>query len=96
MPLTDGERRSLDEIERALQRDDPEFAAAIDIDRLRELRLRRMIIPAVSFLLGMVALVGGLVTTHEQLVVGVVIGVTGVLIMAGAVASAVRRLAESR
>ena len=96
MPLTDGERRSLDEIERALQRDDPEFAAAIDIDRLRELRLRRMIIPAVSFLLGTLLLVGGLVTTHEQLVVGVAIGVTGALIMAGAFTMGLRRHAEPR
>jgi hypothetical protein len=96
MPLTDGERRSLDEIERALQRDDPEFAATIDIDRLRVLRLRRLVIPALSFLLGTLLLVGGLVTTHEQLVVGVVIGVTGALIMAGALTLVLRRLAESR
>jgi len=96
MPLTDGERRSLDEIERALQRDDPEFAAAIDIDRLRELRLRRMIIPAVSFLLGTLLLVGGLVTTHEQLVVGVAVGATGALIMAGAFTMGLWRHAEPR
>jgi hypothetical protein len=94
MALTDRERRSLDEIERALQRDDPEFAAAIDIDRLRELRLRRLVTPAVSFLLGTLLLVGGLVTTHEQLVVGVVIGIAGALIMAGTMTLVVRRLAE--
>ena len=96
MPLTDGERRSLDEIERALQRDDPDFAAAIDIDRLRELRLRSLIIPAVSFLLGTMLLVGGLVTTHEQLIVGVVIGVAGALIMVGAFTVALRRTAQPR
>ena len=55
-----------------------------------------MIIPAVSFLLGTLLLVGGLVTTHEQLVVGVVVGVTGALIMAGAFTVALRRHAEPR
>ena len=92
MPLTEGERRSLDEIERALQRDDPEFAATIDIDRLRALWLRRMAIRAASFLFGTLLLVGGLVTTHEQ----VVVGVTGALIMAGAFTVALRRHAEPR
>ena len=35
MPLSEGEQRRLDEIERALKTEDPKFAANITIDRLR-------------------------------------------------------------
>jgi hypothetical protein len=50
----------------------------------------------VSFLLGTLLLIGGLVTTHEQLVVGVIVGITGVTIMAGALTVMLRRYAASR
>jgi hypothetical protein len=50
-----------------------------------------MVVPVATFVLGTLLLVGGLVTTHEQLVVGVVIGVTGALTMAGTFTVAFRR-----
>ena len=83
MPLSEGEQRRLDEIERALKTEDPKFAASITIDRLR----RHGAIVAVGlFVLGMIALVVGLVTTDALLILGIVISVAGALAMAAGVA----------
>ena len=83
MPLSEGEQRRLDEIERALKTEDPKFAANITIDRLR----RHGAIVAVGlFVVGMIALVAGLVTADALLVVGIIISVIGALAMAAGVA----------
>jgi hypothetical protein len=83
MPLSEGEQRRLDEIEHALKTEDPKFAANITIDRLR----RHGAIVAVGlFVLGMIALVVGLVTTDALLILGIVITVAGALSMAAGVA----------
>ena len=83
MPLSEGEQRRLDEIEHALKIEDPKFAANITIDRLR----RHGAIVAVGlFVLGMIALVVGLVTTDALLILGIVISVAGALAMAAGVA----------
>jgi predicted tellurium resistance membrane protein TerC len=86
MPLSDEHRRALDEIERQLVSEDPNFAASVNHDRFRQLRRRWVIIPAVMFVLGAVLMIAGLVTTHELLVVGAIIGVVGFLTMPTAVA----------
>ena len=88
MPLSEDDQRKLDEIERALYRDDPRFAAGRSIDRLRR---RRTIASAAAFLVGTVLLVVGLVTTSAVLWLGVVISVTGFLIMVGVAAVFSRR-----
>ena len=83
MPLSDGEQRRLDEIERALRSDDPKFAATITISRVRR---HRAVVAVGLFLIGMIALIAGLVTADAALWVGVVITVAGVAAMvAGAV-----------
>jgi len=64
MPLSEDDQRKLDEIERALYRDDPRFAAGQSIDRLRR---HRSITSVAAFLVGMVLLVVGLVTTSAIL-----------------------------
>ena len=88
MPLSEDDQRRLDEIERALYRDDPRFAAGQSIDRLRR---RRTIASAAASLVGTVLLVVGLVTTSAVLWLGVVISVTGFLIMVGRAAVFIRR-----
>ena len=75
MPLSEGEQRRLDEIERALKTDDPKFAANITIDRLRR---HGAIVAGVIFALGMVAVVGGLVLADGLLWAGVIISLAGV------------------
>src|SRR6476469_2574465 len=82
MALSDDEQRRLDEMERALTRDDPRFAASVSIDRVRR---RRRIVGACVFLIGIIVLLAGLVTTAESTTAGVVIGVAGALIMIAAV-----------
>jgi Protein of unknown function (DUF3040) len=74
MALSEGEQRRLDEIERALKIDDPKFAAAITLERVR---LHRVVVAGALFVLGMVALVVGLVVTDGLLWAGVVISVAG-------------------
>jgi len=74
MPLSEGEQRRLDEIERALKLDDPKFAANISIDGFRR---HRAIVCGSLFLLGMVALVFGLVVTDGLLWAGVAISLAG-------------------
>lgn len=83
MPLSEGEQRRLDEIERALRSDDPNFAATITISRVKR---HRAVVAALVFLVGMVGLIIGLVTTDASLWAGIVISVLGVAAMgAGAV-----------
>ncbi len=88
MPLSEDDQRRLDEIERSLYRDDLRFAAGQSIDRLRH---RRAITSGAAFLVGTVLLVVGLVTTSAVLWLGVVISVTGFLIMVGVAAVFIRR-----
>jgi hypothetical protein len=80
MALSEDEQRRLDEMESALLRDDPGFAASVSISRIRT---RRRIIAALGFLLGVILLIGGLVTTATAVLIGVLISVTGVLLMIG-------------
>jgi len=88
VPLSDDEQRRLDEIERALYRDDPAFAAGQSITPLRR---RRLIAAAAVVLIGMVLLVVGLVMTSSSAMVGALISVTGFLTMVTGAAMTVRR-----
>lgn len=81
MPLSDGEQRRLDEIELALRNEDPKFASTITIDHFRR---QRAFGAGALLLLGMVALVLGLVVTDALLWVGIVIGVLGFCAMVAA------------
>jgi len=49
VPLSEDEQRRLDEIERALYRDDPKFAAGQSIERFRR---RRMVMASAAVLAG--------------------------------------------
>ena len=87
MPLSEDEQRRLDEIERALYRDDPTFASGQTLERFRR---RRMVAAGAAVLIGMVLLVVGLVLTNAALTVGVIISVAGVLSMVGGTAFIIR------
>jgi hypothetical protein len=86
MTLSDEHRRAFAEIERALEEDDPKFAATITTEHFERLRRRWVVVPTMLFLFGAVLLVTGLVTTHAQLVAGVITGIIGFLTMPAAIA----------
>ena len=88
MPLSEDDQRRLDEIERALQRDDPMFAAGHSLERLRR---RRLVAAGAVVLIGMVLLVVGLAVTQAALPLGVIISLTGFLFMVGGAAVLIRR-----
>jgi hypothetical protein len=73
-------------MEAALRRDDPRFAASVSIDRV----LRRRVIAALAFVLGMVVLVGGLVATAVSVLAGVLISTAGLMIMVVAAVAVIR------
>lgn len=85
MPLSDAERLAIDEIERGLTLDDPRFVSSVSDERFAQLQRRWVVIPAVLFVVGAVALVAGLVTTHAVLVVGVIVAALGFAAMPAAV-----------
>lgn len=82
MPLSEGEQRRLDEIERALLTEDPSFASNIAIDQFRR---HNVVLAVIVFVLGMVGLVAGLVVTDAALWIGIVIALAGLAAMVGAV-----------
>jgi len=82
MPLSEHEQRMLDEIERALYQDDPKFATSVNVSRIRR---RRPILAAIAFLVGLVLLVVGVIATQSVLTLGVIVSVTGFLVMVGSV-----------
>ena len=78
MELSEYEQRRLDEIERALHRDDPGFAGSINIGTIR--RHRRLVCAAV-FLTGVLVLVVGAVLAQGLPLVGVAVSVLGFVVM---------------
>lgn len=82
MALSEHEQRMLDAIEQALFEDDPKFASSVDPARMRR---RRPILSAVLFVVGLVALVVGVIATQSLLALGVAVSVLGFVIMVGAV-----------
>ena len=92
MALSEYEQRQLDEMETALRRDDPGFAASVSIDRVRR---HRRFVAAVVFILGMVVLVGGLVATAETVLVGVLVSTLGLLMMVAVADAVMRRRSRS-
>ncbi len=88
MPLSEDDQRRLDEIERALQRDDPKFTAGHSLERFRR---RRLVAAGAVVLIGMVLLVVGVAVTQAALPLGVIISVAGFLTMVGGAAVLIRR-----
>ncbi|MEJ7650958.1 MAG: DUF3040 domain-containing protein [Nakamurella sp.] len=78
MPLSEHEQHMFDQIERALYDDDPKFATSVDVTRIRR---RRPIAAAAVFVVGLVCLVVGVITTQSVLTLGVIVSVVGFLAM---------------
>ena len=78
MPLSEQDRRRLEQIEHALQMDDPELVAAFIPSRMPTVQI---VLSCLMFVSGGVVLIGGLVTTHAYLITGGLIGVAGAVIM---------------
>jgi hypothetical protein len=87
MAQSDGEQRRLDEIAQGLTIEDPSFAQRITHDGLRRPRL---VVAVLIFVMGMVALITGLVITDASLWFGLVILIAGVAAMGTAVVLVVR------
>jgi Protein of unknown function (DUF3040) len=81
MVLSEGEQRRLGDMERALQRDDPKFAARVSLGYVRG---RRLVAAAAVFLVGVVVLFTGLVLSSAATVIGVIVSIAGLLGMVAA------------
>ena len=75
MPLSDHEQRLLEQIERALYAEDPKFASTVSSTDLRTHARRRVRRAIVLLVLGMAALLAGVMTTQ------VALGVAGFCLM---------------
>jgi hypothetical protein len=82
VPLSEHEQRLLDQIERALYQEDPKFASSVRSTDLRSHMKRRLRRAAVVLVLGIVLLLGGLVSNMPA------IGIGGFVVMVGALALA--------
>lgn len=90
MPLSEHEQRLLDQIERALYAEDPKFASTVRGGRLRRPSRRRRVQGVALFVIGVVALVLGVVFARSTSVAGVpIISVFGFLFMLGGAVLAV-------
>jgi hypothetical protein len=78
VPLSDHEQRLLEQIERALYAEDPKFASTVSSTDLRTHARRRVRRAIVLVVLGMVALLAGVMVPSTAL------GVAGFCIMLGA------------
>lgn len=64
MPLSEHEQRLLEQLERALQDEDPKFASALQGSRLRGRLRLRLLLACAGVLIGLAALGYGLFTEH--------------------------------
>lgn len=75
MPLSEHEQRLLEQMERALHAEDPRLASALRHGSGRSVDGRRVFLGALGVLVGLAALLGGVITAL------VVLGVAGFLLM---------------
>ena len=77
MPLSEEELRLLEQMERALVAEDPKLASTLRGTRLRQRARRQIVVGAVGFVLGLGALMAGVVLPM------VAVGIVGFLVMLG-------------
>lgn len=82
MPLSEHEQRLLDQIERALYQEDPKFASTVRSTDLRTHMKRRLRRAAFVFGVGIVVMLGGLVSNMPP------VGIGGFVLMVAALALA--------
>jgi len=81
VPLSEEELRLLEQMERALVEEDPKFASTLRGTSLRRSARRRAIFAGVVFVLGIVMLMGGVMSGKGA--AGFVIGIAGFVVMLG-------------
>lgn len=75
MPLSEHEQRLLEQLERALQDEDPKFASALQGARLRARLKLRLLLAGIGMLLGLAGLVYGLVAPRHLTALAIAGGV---------------------
>lgn len=75
MPLSDHEQRLLEQMERALNAEDPKFVTAMRGADLRRRYQRRAVLASLAFIVGIVMLMAGAMTST------IVLGVAGFVVM---------------
>lgn len=90
MPLSEHEQRILDEIERRLVNEDPAFARSADQSTPRGVALSRVKRAAITFVLGLLLLVGGLFAGLDNANMLVAFGLAGFVVMVVSVVLAVK------
>ncbi len=88
MALSKDEQRTLDEIENGLRAEDPRFVETVNFDQIRR---RRAIVAGSLFLLGMTLLILGEIGSQSVMTTGVIVSVTGFVLMFAAFAWVLRR-----
>jgi hypothetical protein len=93
MALSKDDQRTLDEMERALLEDDPKLASTVNFDRHRR---HRSVVSGSILLIGVALLLVGELLSQLQLALGVIVGVTGFLVMFAAFALPAHRSNRNR
>ena len=81
MPLSEHEQRLLEQIEQSLYAEDPKFARTVRSRTLHSFKRVRLYRSLAAFILGLGALLAGVVTLPGHPSIGIGVGVGGFLIM---------------
>jgi len=85
VPLSEHEQRLLEQIEQSLYAEDPKFARSWRTKDPGKVRRNTLVRSAVLFVVGLAALLAGVITLNSTAVVGIALGAGGFLLMLGAV-----------
>jgi Protein of unknown function (DUF3040) len=94
VPLSEEELRLLEQMERALVQEDPKFASTLRGTSLRRSARRRAIVAGVAFVLGIVVLMGGVMSGTGP--AGFAIGIAGFVVMLGSATVALTAIRGSQ
>lgn len=84
MPLSEHEQRLLEQIEQSLYAEDPKFARSWRTKDPGKVRRNTLARAAVLFVVGLGALLAGVITLNSNTVAGIALGAAGFLLMLGA------------
>jgi Protein of unknown function (DUF3040) len=81
VPLSEHEQRLLEQIEQSLYAEDPKFARTWSARDLNSLKRARIVRAAIAFVVGLAALLAGVMTLNGHTSLGIGLGVGGFVIM---------------
>jgi hypothetical protein len=88
MALSKDEQRTLDEIEHGLRTEDPRFVDTVNFDHIRR---HRAVVTGSVFLVGIALLILGEIVSQSVMAIGVIVSITGFVLMFAAFAWDLRR-----